>query len=74
MLEGEPAEDSEESEDDRIWREAMATDPDEWSEELNAQLLELAPGRTIEDIAGWIRERQASMREGETVNDAGDGE
>ena len=74
MREGEPAEDSEESEDDGIWREAMATDPDEWSEELNAQLLELAPGRTIEDIAGWIRERQASMREGETANDAGDGE
>jgi len=73
MREGETAEDSRESEDDRIWREALATDPDEWSEELKAQLLELAPGRTIEDIAGWIRQRQAAMRKGGTTNDAGDG-
>ena len=74
MRDGERTEDSEESEDDRIWREAMSTDPDEWSEELKAQLLELAPGRTIEDIAGWIRQRQEAMREGETASDAGDGE
>jgi len=73
MRDGERTEDSEESEDDRIWREAMSTDPDEWSEELKAQLLELAPGRTIEDIAGWIRQRQAAMRKGGTTNDAGDG-
>ena len=74
MRDGERTEDSEESEDDRIWREAMATDPDEWSEELKAQLLELAPGRAIEDIAGWIRQRQEAMREGEATNVAGDGE
>ena len=54
--------------------EAMATDPDEWSEELKVELLGLAPGRTIEDIAGRIRERQAAMGEGETANGAGDGE
>ena len=67
MREREPSEDSGESENDRIWREAMATDPDEWSEVLKAQLLELAPGRAIEDIAGWIRQRQ-------TAHKAGDGE
>ena len=36
----------------------MATDPDEWSDELKAQLLALTPGSTIEEIAEEIRPRQ----------------
>ena len=44
---------------ERIWRAAMATDPDEWSEELKAAILELKPDSTIEEIAEGIRIRQA---------------
>ena len=43
------------SRDDGIWREAMSTDPDEWSDELKAQLLMLKPGSTIEEIADEVR-------------------
>ncbi len=43
------------SRDDGIWREAMSTDPDEWSDELKAQLLMLKPGSTIEEIAEEVR-------------------
>ena len=46
------------SQDDGIWQEAMATDPDEWSDELKAQLLALKPDSTIEEIAEEIRSRQ----------------
>ena len=55
---------------ERIWREAMATDPSEWSEELIARNVELKPDSTIEEIAEGIRQRQARMREkeGETVD------
>ncbi|MDP6702510.1 MAG: hypothetical protein QGH25_22840, partial [Candidatus Latescibacteria bacterium] len=35
----------------RIWHAAMATDPSEWSEELQAMILELKPDSTIEEIA-----------------------
>ncbi|NKB72870.1 MAG: M48 family metalloprotease [Candidatus Latescibacteria bacterium] len=42
----------------RIWRAAMATDPDEWSDELKARILELKPDSTIEEIAAGIRQRQ----------------
>ena len=42
----------------RIWRQAMETDPDEWSEELKAQLLALEPSSTIEEIAEKIRKRR----------------
>ena len=41
----------------RIWRQAMATDPDEWSEELKTQLLMLKPGSTIEEIAEEVRRK-----------------
>ena len=41
-----------------IWQEAMATDPDEWSEELKVQLLELKPDSTIEKIAEVVRQRR----------------
>ena len=47
--------------EERVWRAAMATDPDEWSEELKAAILELKPDSTIEKIADGIRQRQALM-------------
>ncbi|MXY80580.1 MAG: M48 family metalloprotease [Gemmatimonadetes bacterium] len=48
---------AESSSDNRIWRQAMATDPDEWSEELKTQLLMLKPGSTIEEIAEEVRRK-----------------
>ena len=42
-------------ETNRTLRQAMATDPDEWSDKLKAKLLALRPGRTIEEIAEEIR-------------------
>ena len=47
---------------ERVWRAAMATDPDEWSEELKAAILELKPDSTIEDIAEGVRQRQVLAR------------
>ena len=41
-----------------IWQEAMATDPDEWSEELKVQLLTLEPDSTIKEIAEVVRQRR----------------
>ena len=48
------------SQDAGIWQEAkaMATDPDEWSDELKTQLLILKPGSTIEEIAAEVRKRR----------------
>lgn len=51
---------------ERVWNAAMATDPDEWSEELKAAILELMPEATIAEIAAGIRQRQAA---GNTVTD-----
>ena len=45
------------SQDDGIWQEVMATDPNEWSEELKTQLLTLKPGSTIEEIAEEVRRK-----------------
>ena len=45
------------SPDNRIWRQAMATALDEWSEELKTQLLMLKPGSTIEEIAEEVRRK-----------------
>ena len=47
---------------ERVWRAAMAQDPDEWSAELEAAILELKPDSTIEEIAEGIRKRQAAER------------
>ena len=44
------------SQNDGIWREAMATDPDEWSDQLKTQLLALKPNRTIKEIAYAVRQ------------------
>ncbi|MCY3757813.1 MAG: M56 family metallopeptidase, partial [Acidobacteria bacterium] len=43
---------------DGAWREALATDPDEWSEELKARLLALKPDSSIEEIAEAVRKRR----------------
>ena len=48
--------------EERVWRAAMATDPDEWSEELKAAILELKPDSSIEDIAEGVRQRQVLAR------------
>ena len=48
------------SPDNRFWRQAMATYPDEWSEELKTQLLMLKPGSTIEEIAEEVRRKAFS--------------
>jgi len=52
-----------------IWQEAMATDPDEWSEELKVQLLVLEPDSTIEEIAEVVRQRRLWRKTIETDPD-----
>jgi len=47
----------------RVWSAAMATDPDEWSAELKAAILELKPESTIEEVAEGIRKRQQYARD-----------
>ena len=54
--------DGEKAREDRVWRAAMAQDPDDWSAELKAAILELKPDSTIEEIAEGIRKRQAAAR------------
>ena len=49
--------------DHSAWKEATATDPDEWSEELKARLLALEPGRTIEELAEMARQRRLWRKE-----------
>ena len=51
------------SQNDRIWQEAMATDPDRWSDELKTQLLELKPNRTIKEIAYAVRQNWDKIRQ-----------
>ena len=60
---GAEAGDGDKGHEERVWRAAMATDPDDWSEELEATILELKPGSTIEEIAEGIRQRQAGADE-----------
>ena len=47
---------------DKIWQEAMATDPDEWSDELKTQLLALKPNRTIGEITYAVRQSEDKIR------------
>ncbi len=49
--------------DHSAWREAIATDPDEWSQELKTRLLALEPGRTIEEVAQMARVRRLWRKE-----------
>ena len=55
-------------EENRFWRQAMETDPDEWSDELKAQLV-LESGSTIEEIAEKIRKRRLWREAEETYPD-----
>jgi beta-lactamase regulating signal transducer with metallopeptidase domain len=48
--------------EERIWRAAMATDPDEWSDELKAAILELKPDSSLEEIAEGVRKRRQAAR------------
>ncbi len=52
-----------------ILRQAMETDPDEWSDKLKAKLLALKPGRTIEEIAEEIRKHKLWRKAVETDPD-----
>ena len=49
-----------------ILRQAMETDPDEWSDKLKTKLLALKPGRTIEEIAEEIRKHKLWRKAVET--------
>ena len=51
------------SQNDGIWREAMATNPDQWSDELKTQLLALKPNRTIKEIAYAVRQSWDKIRQ-----------
>ena len=51
------------SRNDRIWQEAMATNPDRWSDELKTQLLALKPNRTIKEIAYAVRQSWDKIRQ-----------
>lgn len=46
----------------RIWNAAFNTPSAEWSERLQAALLEINPGLTLEEIAARIRHRQREER------------
>ena len=52
-----------------ILRQAMETEPDEWSDKLKAKLLALRPGRTIEEIAEEIRKSKLWRKAVETDPD-----
>ncbi len=52
-----------------ILRQAMETEPDEWSDKLKAKLLALRPGRTIEEIAEEIRKSKLWRKAVETEPD-----
>ena len=57
---------------ERIWAQAVLTDPKDWSEELEAQLLALNPGSTIEEIAEEIT-RRILLRKLRTIAEANPG-
>ncbi len=48
---------------DLIWKAALSMDPDQWPEPLQALILELRPGATIEQFAQWAREQQQKTAE-----------
>ena len=43
---------------DLIWKAALNMDPDQWSEPLQALILELRPGATIEQFVQWARDQK----------------
>ena len=57
---------------ERTWAQAVLTDPKDWSEELEFQLLALNPGSTIEEIAEEITRRRL-LRKLRTIAEANPG-
>ena len=49
---------------DLIWKAALSIDPDQWPEPLQALILELRPGATIEQFAEWARNQRQKTAEG----------
>ncbi len=60
------------SQADRIWREAMTTDSDDWSDELKNQLLALKPHRTIKEIAYAVGQSMDRIRQEAMTTDSDD--
>ena len=50
---------------DVIWKAALSIDPDQWPEPLQALILELRPGATIEQFAQWARDKRQKNAESE---------
>ena len=50
---------------DVIWKAALSIDPDLWPEPLQALILELRPGATIEQFAQWARDKRQKNAENE---------
>ncbi len=50
-------------------REALATDPEEWTEELKDRVLALQPGSTIEEVSDLVRHRRNWLNPGTTDPD-----
>ncbi|MEC7225993.1 MAG: hypothetical protein VXW00_03905 [Candidatus Latescibacterota bacterium] len=50
---------------DVIWKAALSMDPDQWPEPLQALILELRPGATIEQFAQWARDKRQKNAENE---------
>ena len=67
MRDGDDRTKGEQTKDDDVdWRAAMATAPEDWSDELKEQIV--AAGYELEDIMEKIRERQAQQGGGESLD------
>ena len=50
---------------DLTWKAALSIDPDQWPEPLQALILELRPGATIEQFAQWARDQKQKNAQSE---------
>ena len=50
---------------DVVWKAALSMDPDQWPERLQALILKLRPGATIEQFAQWARDKKQKNAEKE---------
>jgi len=67
MRDGDDRTKAEQTKDDDVdWRAAMATAPEDWSDELKEQIV--AAGYELESIMEKIRERQAQQGGGESLD------
>ena len=48
---------------DVVWKAALSMDPDQWPERLQALILRLRPGATIEQFAQWARDKKQKNAE-----------